>query len=394
MPRLIKTKEDYQAALAEIERLMEINPEPDSQEGLDLELLSVLVSNYESNAFPITISDPIDAVEFRMEQQNLTPRDLIPFLGSRSKVSEVLARKRPLTLSMIRALHDGLGIPAKSLIAKPALQPESDNIDWNRFPIKEMIERGWIDATVKALQAFVDALPVGLQTAVLYRKSANIRSARGMDHYSLLAWTARVSKVASKMECTGEYRFGSVTLDFMRKVCRFSQLDSGPKKAQEFLLKHGIRLVIEPHLPYTYLDGAAILIDKDRPIIGMSLRHDRLDNFWFTLMHELAHVSLHSEEGVLEFIDDLDVDADRDEYEMEADRLAGEALIPSQIWLNTPLRNAHTPHAAQSLAKKIGVHPAIVAGRMRHESNSFRQLNNLVGHHEVRKQFPDITWLN
>ena len=97
----------------------------------------------------------------------------------------------------------------------------------------------------------------------------------------------------------------------MRELAKCSIQDDGPSAACDFLAKHGIPLIIEPHLPHTYLDGAAILVFSDRPIIGMTLRHDsRLDNFWFTLMHELAHVALHSGQENTEFIDDLDIEAD------------------------------------------------------------------------------------
>ena len=114
--KTIKTRADLEKALAEVERLLALDPDPDSKEGEALKILTLLVEDYEKNVSWKFQPDPIDAIVFRMEQQNLSQRDLVPFIGSRSKVSEVLSRKRPLTLSMIRALHNGLGIPAESLI--------------------------------------------------------------------------------------------------------------------------------------------------------------------------------------------------------------------------------------------------------------------------------------
>jgi HTH-type transcriptional regulator/antitoxin HigA len=149
---------------------------------------------------------------------------------------------------------------------------------------------------------------------------------------------------------------------------------------------------VEPHLSHTYLDGAAILIFAERPIIGMTLRHDRLDNFWFTLMHEAAHVALHYGVENRDFIDDLDVEASDDPREREADALAGQALIPDDAWRKSPASRLRSPEAAQHLAKVLGIHPAIVAGRMRHEWKAFRLLNNLVGHREVRRHFSEIKW--
>jgi len=113
---IIKTEEDYNKALMLIEELMDKDPEEDSEEGEKLNLLTALVQDYESKLFPESLPDPIDAILFRMEQQNLKPSDLVLYIGSRSKVSEVLSRKRSLTLSMMRALEAGLGIPAKVLL--------------------------------------------------------------------------------------------------------------------------------------------------------------------------------------------------------------------------------------------------------------------------------------
>jgi HTH-type transcriptional regulator/antitoxin HigA len=130
-PKSIHTDADYKTALAEIERLIDSDPGEGSEEANKLEVLAVLVQDYESKRFPLGSCDPVEAIEFRMEQQDLAPRDLIPYIGSRSKVSEVLARKRPLTLAMIRALHEGLGIPASVLIQETGPADQSEKPDWN-----------------------------------------------------------------------------------------------------------------------------------------------------------------------------------------------------------------------------------------------------------------------
>ena len=111
-PKVIKTGRDYRAALAHVESLM-AKSSPDEAE---LELWSLLVEKYEEEHFPIAAPDPIEAIRFRMEQAGLAPVDLEPFMQSKSKVSEVMNRKRPLSISMIRALHRGLQIPAEVLV--------------------------------------------------------------------------------------------------------------------------------------------------------------------------------------------------------------------------------------------------------------------------------------
>ncbi len=112
--RPIRTNADYRAALKTISSLLEA-PEGSREAGM-LEVLSVLVEAYEEEHHPIPPPDPIEAIKFRMDQMGLTRRDLEPYLGSRARVSEVLNRKRPLSVEMIRRLNTGLGIPAEILI--------------------------------------------------------------------------------------------------------------------------------------------------------------------------------------------------------------------------------------------------------------------------------------
>lgn len=124
-PKVLKTGREYRAALAHVGALME-QPSADAAE---LELWSLLVEKYEEEHFPIAAPDPIEAIRFRMEQAGLAPADLQPYLQSKSKVSEVMNRKRPLSLSMIRALHRGLQIPAEVLVQEsqapyPARRPK------------------------------------------------------------------------------------------------------------------------------------------------------------------------------------------------------------------------------------------------------------------------------
>jgi len=117
----IRTEQDYRAALKAAEAIFDapVEPDPDSEEGAYFEALLTLIEAYERKHYPIDPPDPIDAIRFRMEQGGLTVADLAPYIGARNRVYEVLARKRPLTLPMIRRLSAGLGIPAQVLIGQP-----------------------------------------------------------------------------------------------------------------------------------------------------------------------------------------------------------------------------------------------------------------------------------
>jgi HTH-type transcriptional regulator/antitoxin HigA len=110
----IKTGRDYRRALKEIESLM--MAKRGTLEGDRLDVLVTLVEAWEARHYPLDLPDPVSAIKYHMEQKGLTPRDLIPFVGSRNRVHEVLNRKRPLSLKMVWRLHTGLGIPAESLI--------------------------------------------------------------------------------------------------------------------------------------------------------------------------------------------------------------------------------------------------------------------------------------
>jgi HTH-type transcriptional regulator/antitoxin HigA len=118
--RPIKTDADYRAALNDIEKLM--MAEPDTVEGEKLDILVTLVEAYEAKHFPMDLPDPVEAIKFEMERKGLTVKDLEPMIGKSNRVYEILNHKRSLTLKMIWKLHEGLGIPAESLIKPPQVR--------------------------------------------------------------------------------------------------------------------------------------------------------------------------------------------------------------------------------------------------------------------------------
>ena len=393
--RPIRSEEDYEAACARIRELM--GAQLNTPEGDELDVLADLVEHYEDKHYPIGMPTAIDAIEFRMDQAGLTRRDLIPFIGSRQKVSEILTGKRDITISMARALHKHLGIPADVLLQEPGAAFDStyDEIDPRRFPLKEMAKRNWIpqlpdlrDRAEEAINTLVERAG-GPQAAALplYRKNGHRRINAKTDPYALKAWCWRVLGLAKENPPQASYLPGAVTEPFMREVAQLSVYENGPRRARQRLAEHGIALVIERHLPRTHLDGAALCLLDGRPVIGLTLRYDRIDNFWFSLMHELAHVSRHLDchENEL-FIDDLSLTGD-DPLEDEADALAQDVLIPPQLWQTSPVRARATILAVYDFAREVGVHPAVVAGRVRHDRGNYRLLSQLVGSGKVRRQF-------
>lgn len=397
--KIIKTAEDHALAMEHLLKLMELNPEPDSAEDNELEVISLLIEQYEKTQFPMDKPDPIDAILFRMDQQGLTRKDLGQFIGSASKVSEVLNRKRPLSLSMIRKLHNGLGIASDILIQEADLAEEIESspesqIDWASFPLKEMQGNGYfgsISRKTSELKEYAEDLVRGfmkpcpgsfsLKPAML-RSSAHLSSNdKQVNALAIWAWQVKVLTEASNQKLPAEYTHGTVDLDFMRRLASESWSEQGPLIAKEYLAKHGIHLVIEPHLDKTYLDGAVCINSSGNPVIALTLRYDRLDNFWFSLMHELAHIALHIDESSEWFTDNLELQSD-DAREDEANAMAREALIPKDMWdLDA---NATMPEMAV-LAKRLKIAPAIVYGRIAREHSRWPQLGKHIG--KVRTVF-------
>lgn len=395
--KLIKTEADYEAALARIEEIFDAKP--GTPEGDELELLATLVEIYEDKTFPVGLPTPVEAIQFRMKQQGLKPKDLIPYLGSASKVSEVLAGKRSLSLTMIRRLVDGLGIPAEALLQEPGAELPSDAVLrlGRHFPVAEMVKRRWFsgfDGTVaearSQLEDLLNRFLGGLDpdTLVPAMNRQHLRNGGKQDQHALVAWRIRVANLALRESLPANYKRGSVTTGFLRELARLSYLDAGPVLAKEFLNKNGIHLVVEPHLPKTHLDGAALRLPNGSPVVGLTLRHDRLDNFWFTLFHELAHVALHLYESDMDaFFDDMSRIDRRDRLEKQADQFASDALIPPKDWKAAGLKKSSPPRTILSFAEKLRIGPAIPAGRVRFESGDYKVFRPLIGAGKVRSMF-------
>lgn len=275
-------------------------------------------------------------------------------------------------------------------------EEELNELDWSQFPIKEISKKGWnyLQNSLQAplqLKAFIEnVMGPGLAPAFHRKTKYNGRTAKD---YSLLAWQARVQYLANETLCESPICEFVLNDSWIPELVALSQEDNGPLLAKNFLAERGIVLIIEPHLEGTYLDGAAMLSESGTPIIGMTLRHDRIDNFWFVLMHELGHVFLHlfSNSGV-DFIDEKvgdekNVAIKNKNVEAEADAFALNNLIPPELWKKSVSRVMQSEKAINGDAKRMNVHKAIIAGRIRKEKNNYKLLKGFVGYNLVRKLF-------
>lgn len=409
--RILRNEQDYYSALGEAERLVALDPDPATKNAENLELLTLLIEDYEKRVFPMDTPDPIEAIEFRMEEQNLRQKDLVSLIGSRSRVSEVLARKRALTIPMIRALSDGLGIPLDILVSKSgkaSRKPENNfkteetvSPDWKKFPYGEMKKRGWFESCVdlskatieESVQAFLSQLSA--DTAVMFRRRFLGKEVDDKVHYSVLAWTIRVLIKAKDESRKLETKFSPsiFNTERLRDLAQLSWFPDGPKQAISFLEKCGVIVVIEPRLPNALIDGAAMRLEDGTPVIGLTLRYDRIDYFWFTLLHEVIHVWKHINSRNEVFIDRLENLRDAEEQnEKQANRLARDALVPRAIWKRSSAFSFPSKENIQQLADELHIHPAIIAGRLQYETGRFSSFRELLGQGEVRKLFPNLVF--
>jgi len=271
---------------------------------------------------------------------------------------------------------------------------DTDDIVWGQLPYKEMIKRKWFDVprggnpVEKVKEYFLKA--AGPQFATAFHRK-KMRSANVPNEYALLAWQARVLERARHI--TNQSSIGTFALDnrWLPELSRLTKQEDGPKRARDLLAEKGIILIIERRLPGSYLDGAAMLVDGATPVVGLTLRYDRLDNFWFVLMHELGHVFLHLFDGTrFDFFDEESATIS-DAIEAEADKFALDNLIPEDSWDQCLSRFALSEEAVRIDAETIGIDPSIIAGRIRKERGNYTILTDLVGQGQVRSLFEEAS---
>ena len=200
---------------------------------------------------------------------------------------------------------------------------------------------------------------------------------------SLSAWRARVIKRAEIEKTTAQ--FDPINISWLKNLVSLSSYEDGPLRAKNMLFEKGITIIIEPQIAGLRLDGAAFLMGA-MPVIGLTIRYDRIDNFWFTLLHELAHIFLHQQAGLSAgFFDDMDKNHS-DGIEIEADEFAESMLVPIERWKTAPARIATSATPIENFAKQLNIHPAIVFGRIRKERGNYSIFSDRIGSGEVRNQ--------
>jgi HTH-type transcriptional regulator/antitoxin HigA len=251
-------------------------------------------------------------------------------------------------------------------------------------------QRSWFEVPTSAdeqqalLRDFINESNARLASPALLR--TGLRTVDLKEDVALAAWRARVVQQAEAMSAAIDNQFDPLDISWVRDLIQSSVHSDGPVRAQNMLRDKGIAVVVEPQITGLRLDGAAFLVNG-LPVIALTIRNDRVDNFWFTLLHELGHIFLHQQEGLVAGFFDEEIDSEKtDELELQANQFAGSILIPSERWRMSPARISKSPAPIEEFARQLGIHPAIVFGRVRKERGDYSLFADRLGSGQVRSQ--------
>lgn len=376
----IRTPADLKSSKARLASLM-MAPNMDQHDD-DIEVLTALIEQFEQRHTPIDAPTPVAAIKFRMDEKGLSARELEPFIGTRARVSEVLSGKRQLSIDMIRSLHEGLGIPYESLISGRNQTNDLGNVP---APAIDKLNQLGFNIGANSVGAFISS-SVSNPSLALLRKTRTQRATSKTDQNALLLWQAAILQRSEEAKPKNAFKLSEFTKDSLRQLARLSVKADGPRQAIDKLTTFGISVVILPPLPGTFLDGAAMVNRRGSPVIGLTLRHERIDNFWYTLLHECAHIALHFNELTKTheaFIDDMEIRGD-DEFEREADALARDSLIPPQILSETDWNENTSFDELNTLSSRARVHISIVAGRWQRDHQNYKRFSRLIERNSIK----------
>jgi HTH-type transcriptional regulator/antitoxin HigA len=320
--------------------------------------------------------------------------------ASQATISQIINGKGRLDASLALALSEVFSVPVENfmvlqsaydlasarVVAKPNPKRFTRAHLFNGLPITEMIKRGWLpgvtdiknmDSVEKGLAKFFD-VSTPSEIEVLPHAAKKTEASVPMSP-AQLAWLYRVKEIASEM-LVAKYSPDAVTSAIPKlKSLLFSKEEA--RKVPRILAECGIRFVIVESLPSAKIDGVCYWLNDRSPVIGMSLRHDRIDNFWFVLRHELEHVVLRH--GLSSAMFDADVESNPSDSpladeERLANTAAAEFCVPSKLMQGFIARKApyFTQQDLLGFSAMLKVHPGLVAGQLRRTTARFDLFSN------------------
>ena len=355
-------------------------------------------------AIPAESFPPGEFIRDELEARGWTQEEFASILGRPLQtVNQIINGKKAITPDTAKAIGKAFGTSAElwlnletSYRLEQAGEPDDDIGRRSRIhslvPLKELIDRGWIENT-QNLDELEDAVCRFLEIETIndtpsLKVAARLSGTYGELSTSQRAWAFRAKHVAAAKTAKPFCR--STLKESVSNIVRLSANPDNVSQLDRELSRLGIRLVFVPHLPQTRIDGATLWIDGGFPLVALSLRFDRIDYFWFTIMHELAHVLQGGD--AMNFLDtdlvgkEAQKSDDKPKGEQVADRAAADWLV-SQKRLHDFIRRHRPRYSAAAIDKfaaDIGVHPGIVVGQLQHKGEvpwtHFRSLLVKVNH--------------
>lgn len=251
---------------------------------------------------------------------------------------------------------------------------------FDQLPRKELVKRGWLrspDDVASLAPVFFD-LPLA-RNPTLFRKSATANESLLTVWLSQARTTAEYSCIAE-----GTPAFNALGKGDLRRLAQLSVDPAAIRDLPAILAEFGVILIYLPALPGMKADGAIFKLSIGHPVIALSLRFPRLDYFWFTLLHELAHLVLHGD--TLDEPVFVDIENEEEEVaEKAANRLAKDSLVERSSWRNCSPKYQSGADAVVKYAREQRVHPSIVAGLLRRESRNYSRYGAIINEHDVRQ---------
>ncbi len=351
-----------------------------------MDMDAVLTYEQLAETFP-----PGEVIKEELEERGWTQRDLADIMGVQpSVVSALVKGTKPISLDLARNLEAALGPSAQYWINLdtayrlnlPAEKHSATSARSELFklaPVNEMIKRGWIESStdVDVLRTRVYAFFKNETPEEIEADLFLFAARQGSGYKSTLtapqrAWLRRVKTLGRAVQAA-KFTKDSVAL----ALNKLRPLLANPDEVRHIprvLAECGIRFLVVEHLQQTRIDGVCLWLSKDEPVIAISMRYDRLDYFWFTLLHELGHVA--NGDGLTGALTpDCDLvgeqatkTSEKPEIEQKADRFAGERLIPPSEMdgFIARVKPLFSKVKIQGFALRLGVHPAIVIGQLQH----------------------------
>lgn len=334
---------------------------------------------------PAEVFPPGEFVRDELEAREWTQADLAVILGKPlPAVNEIVTGKKSITPETARALGEAFSVdPQYWLNLESAYRlslaaPSDDNVNrrarlYSAAPIKDLTKRHWIQPSnnVNELERNILAF---YRAETLDDIGARSLAARKSSSYtetsaSEWAWYCRAFQMASSISA-GTYSEEKLGADGLRALHRLTTSEQELRNVPQCLADFGVRFVVVERLPKMLVDGAAFWLDNGSPAIAMTLRSNRIDGFWFTLAHELAHILYRDNPAIdVRLVGkDRQPTDDKPEHEKKADAFAGNFLIPNMEMESFILRTRplYSKVRITQFANRIGVHPGIVVGQLQY----------------------------